>query len=56
MELTRLMRRYPVHRYQMQVANADSMILQVQGDLDRAAFEDEVANLFGTFVRVSYAD
>jgi phenylacetate-CoA ligase len=56
MELTRLMRRFPVHRYQMQEISQHRYELLVRGDLDRETFEKEVAKLFGRSTTVVYEE
>lgn len=56
MELTRLMRRFPVHRYQMQEIRQQRYELLVRGDLDRETFEKEVAKLFGRSTTVVYEE
>ena len=56
MELTRLMRRFPVHRYQMQEISQHRYELLVRGDLDRETFEKEVAQLFGRSTTVVYEE
>ena len=56
MELTRLMRRFPVHRYQMHETGQQRYELLVRGDLDREIFEKEVSQLFGTSTAVRYEE
>jgi phenylacetate-CoA ligase len=56
MELTRLMRRFPVHRYQMHETGQQQYELRVRGDLDREIFEKAVAHLFGTTTTVHYEE
>lgn len=54
MELTRLMRRFPVHRYQMCEVGAGRYQLILRGDIDRESLEGAVAELFGSSVQVCY--
>jgi phenylacetate-CoA ligase len=56
MELTRLMRRFPVHRYQMQEISQHRYELLVRGDLDREKLEKEVAQLFGRSTTVVFEE
>ncbi|MCU0719831.1 MAG: hypothetical protein MUC83_09015 [Pirellula sp.] len=46
MELTRLMRRYPVLQYEMKIVGEYSYELHVLGDFDRKSLETEVSDLF----------
>jgi hypothetical protein len=56
MELTRLMRRYPVHRYQMRNLEGGDYELVVRGDIDRTLFEADISSMFGSAVQVCYDD
>lgn len=56
MELTRLMRRFPVHRYQMRETDPDRYELLIRGDVDRLIFEKEVSQLFGDSTAVCYEE
>lgn len=52
MEITRIMRRYPVVRYAMQSRPGDQFALQIHGDVDRMALAQELAELFGQHVPI----
>jgi phenylacetate-CoA ligase len=54
MELTRLMRRYPVLQYEMKIVGEHSFELHVLGDLDRTALATELADLFGMAIPIVY--
>lgn len=54
MELTRLMRRFPVLQYEMKSLGGCSYELHLRGDVDRISFESELADLFKTHVRIVY--
>jgi phenylacetate-CoA ligase len=54
MELTRLMRRYPVLQYEMKIAGEYSYELHVLGDIDRKSLESELADLFKTTIPIIY--
>ncbi len=52
MEITRLMRRYPVLRYEMKIAPDGRHELHYQGDIDSAALQEELGELFRANVLV----
>jgi phenylacetate-CoA ligase len=54
MQLTQLMRRFPVHRYQMREAGNNAYELHIRGDVDRDTFQREISQLFGTAVQIRY--
>lgn len=53
MEITRLMRRFPVVRYEMKQAPAGSYELHYQGDIDLSALQSELSELFGEPITVN---
>ena len=54
MQLTQLMRRFPVQRYRMQPTDKDRYALHIRGSIDRIAFQKEIADLFGAAVQILY--
>ena len=50
MELTRLMRRYPVLRYELRSRGEFDYQLEYAGDIDQAALTSELAELFGNSI------
>jgi phenylacetate-CoA ligase len=54
MELTRLMRLFPVHRYQLRETETGRYDLSIRGDVDREALQEAVVQLFGTCVDLRY--
>ncbi|MFN7292317.1 MAG: hypothetical protein ACK5T6_17160 [Pirellula sp.] len=54
MELTRLMRYYPVLQYEMKIVGENSYELHVRGDIDRKALATDLSELFNMSINIIY--